>query len=148
MNKKFDYLDYLNMQDEYTNTPPAVELQMKLCLNCYEPKEATKFYDLKDGTKDCFCTDCILKYINDKDPSTYIGFLKRYDIPYIPNEWDSLVESQIEKVIKNKTEYKSIFGKYLSKMRLKSYKAYTFNDSFNFIGMDGYKKWKNETGEP
>lgn len=99
------------------------------CEKCHRFKRKIEFYSFKDGTKDCFCKDCIKEGIYDWDVDTFILKLKRYDVPYIEEEWNNMRARQSEKVCKNNAKYSTIFGKYLSRMNLFATKHLRFNNS-------------------
>jgi len=62
------------------------------------------------------------------DPNTFVWLLKEYDVPWLPWEWDSLREKAYAKdpTKKNNT---TVFGKYLSKMKLKQFKNCGWEDT-------------------
>lgn len=66
-----------------------------------------------------------LKGRNPFDPLSYIDLFEKYDIPLIPFEWNKYLQKQIER----QKSLIFVFGKYLSLMKLKGYKDFTFNDS-------------------
>lgn len=55
------------------------------------------------------------------DPQTFVWLLEKYDVPWLPWEWDSLREKAYAKN-PNKKNDTTVFGKYLSKMKLKQFK--------------------------
>lgn len=61
----------------------------------------------------------ILSKINQEDPETFIKYLEKFDVPWIPCLW--------EQYFKRKQEY--TFGKYLSLMKLHHWKNYRYKDS-------------------
>lgn len=110
--------------------------QLKMCIACGEILPESNFYSFKNNEKDYICKACILKDENDLNENTFLGILKRYDVPYIPKEWEYLREREIERTIKNKDKYHPIIGKYLSKMKLCSFRSFGFKDSMHFINYD------------
>ena len=66
-----------------------------------------------------------LKGRNPFDPLSYIDLFEKYNIPLIPFEWNKYLQKQIER----QKSLMFVFGKYLSLMKLKGYKDFTFNDS-------------------
>ena len=58
-------------------------------------------------------------------PETFIPFLKDMNYPYFENEWGDILSKTYKRFGKTKT----IIGRYISKMRLKGYKNFTFKDS-------------------
>jgi len=86
------------------------------------------FYTYKDGTKPKLCKDCTLMHVDIWDPNTFVWLLQEYDVPWLPWEWDSLREKAYAKdpTKKNNT---TVFGKYLSKMKLKQFKEFGWADT-------------------
>lgn len=62
------------------------------------------------------------------DPNTFVWLLEEYDVPWLPWEWDSLREKAYAKNPKKKNDT-TVFGKYLSKMKLKQFKDYGWKDT-------------------
>lgn len=90
-------------------------------------KDNDYFY-FKDGTKSDIPKKEELKDRNPFNPLSYLDLFKKYDIPIILEEWFIclLNISRREKV-----DFTCIFGKYLSKMKLKGYQPFTFKDSYS-----------------
>lgn len=61
----------------------------------------------------------ILSKINQEDPETFIKYLEKFDVPWIPCLW--------EQYFKGKRKY--TFGKYLALMKLCHWKNYRYKDS-------------------
>ena len=93
----------------------------RTCTKCGRTKEQNMFYTYKDGSKPDLCKQCTLMHVNIWDPNTFVWLLEEYDVPWLPWEWDSLREKAYAKdpTKKNNT---TVFGKYLSKMKLKQFK--------------------------
>ena len=91
------------------------------CSKCGRTKEQTMFYTYKDGTKPSLCKECTLMHVDIWDPNTFVWLLEEYDVPWLPWEWDSLREKAYAKD-PNKKNNTTVFGKYLSKMKLKQFK--------------------------
>jgi predicted ArsR family transcriptional regulator len=66
-------------------------------------------------------------HVDNWDPETYKWILEEVDIPYIKEEWDKL----LEKFGKNpeKLTGTTIVGRYLSKMKLRQWKDYSWADT-------------------
>ena len=79
------------------------------------------FYTYKDGSKPKLCKECTLMHVDIWDPNTFVWLLEEYDVPWLPWEWDSLREKAYAKN-PNKKNDTTVFGKYLSKMKLKQFK--------------------------
>lgn len=100
----------------------------KLCQKCGKMlDEDTQFYTYKDGTKTEMCKKCLTMHIDNFDESTYLWLLEKMDVPYIPEEWNVLRERAYAK--NRNLNGMSVFGKYLSKMKLKQYKQYGWADT-------------------
>jgi hypothetical protein len=90
--------------------------------------EEGQFYTYKNGEKTELCKKCLTMHIDNFDPSTYLWLLEKMDVPYVPSEWNTLRDAAFAKNPK-KMNGMSVFGKYLSKMRLKQWKDYGWSDS-------------------
>ena len=91
------------------------------CAKCGRTKEQTMFYTYKDGSKAELCKQCTLMHVDIWNPETFVWLLEKYDVPWLPWEWDSLREKAYAKD-PNKKNNTTVFGKYLSKMKLKQFK--------------------------
>ena len=99
-----------------------------ICQKCGKMlDEDTQFYTYKDGTKTEMCKKCLTMHIDNFDESTYLWLLEKMDVPYIPEEWNVLRERAYAK--NPNLNGMSVFGKYLSKMKLKQYKQYGWADT-------------------
>ena len=100
----------------------------KLCQKCGRMKNAdTQFYQYKNGEKTELCKECLTMHIDNFDPSTYLWLLEKMDVPYIPEEWNILRDRAFAK--NPLLNGMSVFGKYLSKMKLKQFKDYGWADT-------------------
>lgn len=90
----------------------------KYCEKCGRTLKDIDFYQYKDGSKTELCKKCLTMHINNFDPSTFLWLLEKMDVPYIPQEWDSLRDKAYERN-PDTMNGMSVFGKYLSKMKLK-----------------------------
>jgi len=88
-----------------------------------------QYYTHKDGSKTEFCKKCMTMHIVNDDPDTYLWLLEKMDVPYIKEEWDSLLQKAIAKNGPYKLTGMSVFGKYLSKMKLKQWSQYSWEDT-------------------
>ena len=103
----------------------------QICSKCHKKLELNNFYKFKDNTQDTICKECRLEGRRDWCTSDYFPLFELYDIPLIYSEWNNLVDGQIRVCVIENKPYKSIFGKYLSKMKLKGFKNYTWKDTDN-----------------
>ena len=113
--------------------------ELKACQKCGKVMdEETQFYLRKDGTRMDLCKKCLTMHIDNFNPETFLWILKDMDLPYIPEEWNVLRDRAFAKN-PNLTGM-SVFGKYLSKMKLKQFKAYGWEDSEKLQALNEEKK--------
>lgn len=98
------------------------------CQKCGKTMGSTNFYTYKNGEKCELCKACLTMHINNWEPDTFLWLLEKFDVPYIEAEWNTLRDRAYQK-----DPYKitgmSVFGKYLSKMKLKQWKDYSWADT-------------------
>ena len=102
--------------------------EQHFCPKCRRTMDEKNFYTYKDGTKCELCKACLTMHINNFDPSTFMWLLEKFDVPYIEHEWNVLRDRAYAKDPYKMTGM-SVFGKYLSKMKLKQWKMYTWEDT-------------------
>lgn len=100
----------------------------RTCEKCGRTKEDTAFYTYKNGEKTQLCKDCLLLHVNVWQPDTFLWLLQKMDVPYVPKEWDVLRDKAYAKN-PQKLNDTTVFGKYLSKMKLKQWKDYGWADT-------------------
>jgi hypothetical protein len=100
----------------------------RYCSKCKRTLSATNFYRLKDGTKSDLCKSCETMHVNNFEPDTFTWLLEKYDVPYAPTVWNILRDRAYKKD-PYKMNGMSVFGKYLSTMKLKQWKKYTYADT-------------------
>lgn len=98
------------------------------CSKCRKTMADTNFYTYKDGTKAELCKGCLTMHINNWEPDTFLWLLEKFDVPYIEAEWNVLRDRAYQKD-PYKMNGMSVFGKYLSKMKLKQWKQFTWADT-------------------
>ena len=98
------------------------------CSKCRKTMASTNFYTYKDGSKCELCKACLTLHINNFEPDTFLWLLEKFDVPYIPAEWNILRDRAYAKD-PYKMNGMSVFGKYLSKMKLKQWKNFTWADT-------------------
>lgn len=101
---------------------------IRYCSKCKKTLSETNFYKLPSGERSDMCKACETMHINNYEPDTFMWLLEKYDVPYIEAEWNVLRDRAYQK-----NPYKmngmSVFGKYLSKMKLSQFKTYKFADT-------------------
>ena len=73
------------------------------------------------------CKKCLTLHVDNWNPETYLWILKEIDVPYIPDEWSKLLASYGKD--RSKLTGMTILGRYLSKMKLKQWREYRWNDT-------------------
>ena len=63
------------------------------------------------------CKKCLTRHVDNWDPKTYTWILEEIDVPYIEDEWTTLLNRYGQN--KKKLTGMTILGRYLSKMKLK-----------------------------
>ena len=104
------------------------------CEKCNKTLSEDNFYTSKnlekypnDGKLNQ-CKKCITMHVDNWDPETYLWILQECDVPYVPDEWNSLLAKYARDSSKKPTGM-TILGRYLSKMKLKQFKDYSWKDT-------------------
>ena len=106
----------------------AIAKGYKQCQSCNKiKKEDIYFYTYKNGEKTELCKECLTRHIDNFKPETFLWILKKMDVPYIPEEWNVLRDRAFKK--NPLLNGMSVFGKYLSKMKLNQWKDYGWDDT-------------------
>ena len=100
----------------------------KQCIKCNKTMdENTQFYTYKNGDKTAMCKKCLTMHIDNFNPETYLWLLQDMDVPYVEAEWKVLRDRAFAK--NPNLNGMSVFGKYLSKMKLKQWNQYGWADT-------------------
>lgn len=103
------------------------------CEKCNRTMGADQFYSsnnlIKYPNEGKFnqCKKCISMHVDNWNPDTYLWILQEADVPYVPDEWNKLMEKYARD--KSKVTGMTILGRYLSKMKLKQFKEYRWKDT-------------------
>lgn len=73
------------------------------------------------------CKKCITRHVDNWDPQTYMKILEEIDVPYIEEEWTKLMAKYAQDP--TKVTGTTILGRYLSKMKLKQFRDYHWDDT-------------------
>ena len=97
------------------------------CERCHKTMDEKNFYNSNNlekypSGKLNLCKQCFTAHIDNYDSSTYISLLEECDVPYIPDEWNKILAKHGQDP--KKLTGTSIFGRYLSKMKLNQWKDY------------------------
>lgn len=103
------------------------------CEKCNRTMNSTEFYSSNnlekypnDG-KFPICKKCMTMHVDNWNPDTYLWILQEADVPYVPDEWNKLME-KYGRDPQSMTGM-TILGRYLSKMKLKQFKNYRWKDT-------------------
>lgn len=99
-----------------------------VCEKCGKRMKDDNFYTYQDGTKVEICKKCLTMHVDNFNPDTYTWILKKLDVPYIPEEWQRI----LDKAYANdplKINGLTVLGKYLSKMKLTQFKGKNWADT-------------------
>ena len=103
------------------------------CEKCNRTMNADQFYSSNnlekypnDG-KFPICKKCMTMHVDNWDPNTYMWILQEADVPYIPDEWNKLMASYAKN--RSKVTGMTIIGRYLSKMKLKQFRDYRWENT-------------------
>ena len=113
------------------------------CDTCHRVLKKINFYQTTDidNNPDGYvhtCKKCLTVTVNNWKPSTFLHILQRIDVPYIPREWDTLLNKYGQDP--RKTTGTTILGRYLSKMKLRQYEDYRFKDTEQFVRDDNEQR--------
>ena len=103
------------------------------CEKCNRTMNGTEFYSSNNlekypnNGKFPVCKKCMTMHVDNWNPDTYLWILQEADVPYVPDEWNKLMEKygRDPQSITGMT----ILGRYLSKMKLKQFKDYRWKDT-------------------
>lgn len=103
------------------------------CEKCNRTMNGTEFYSSNnlekypnDG-KFSMCKKCMTMHVDNWNPDTYLWILQEADVPYVPDEWNKLMEKYGRDP--QSMTGTTILGRYLSKMKLKQFKDYRWKDT-------------------
>ena len=99
------------------------------CEKCSREMDEGQFYTYKDGRKTELCKKCLTMHVDVFDPSTFLWLLEKLDVPYIPQEWNTVIEKKMAKNPDKPISHSAVFGSYLSKTKLKQWKDYYWADN-------------------
>jgi len=98
------------------------------CTKCGKTMDENQFFTYKDGTKTEMCKKCLTMHIDNFDEKSFLWLLEKMNVPYIPEEWNTLRDRIYEKD-PSKLTCQSVFGRYLSKMKLKQWREFGWEDT-------------------
>lgn len=113
------------------------------CEVCHRVLKKINFYQTRNYDKypDGYlhkCKKCLTVTVNNWKPSTFLHILQEIDVPYIPKEWNSLLNKY--GLDPRKTTGTTILGRYLSKMKLRQYDGEKFKDTEKYVRDDNEQR--------
>ena len=99
------------------------------CDKCNKELEEINFYKYRDGSYVELCKKCLTLHVDVFDPTTFTWLLQKLDVPYIPQEWNAVIENKMAKKPDKPISHSAVFGSYLSKTKLKQWKDYHWEDN-------------------
>lgn len=99
------------------------------CDKCNKELEEINFYKYRDGSYVELCKKCLTLHVDVFDPSTFTWLLQKLDVPYIPQEWNAVIENKMAKKPDKPISHSAVFGSYLSKTKLKQWKDFHWEDN-------------------
>ena len=99
------------------------------CSKCNKDLEEINFYKYHSGDYVEMCKKCLTLHVNAFEPETYLWLLEKMDVPYVPSEWNTVIEKKMAKDPSKPISHSAVFGSYLSKMKLKQFKDARWADS-------------------
>lgn len=96
------------------------------CDKCQRLEPETNFWKKRNGNYHTICKSYYRDTVDPYDTSTFLPLLKELDIPYIPDEWNHVIQWS------NKEKSKNTIGRYIAKMNLAAFRDMTFQDSDRF----------------
>ena len=109
------------------------EKKLYYCEKCNKTMGGDQFYTsnnlekYKEDGKLPQCKKCITMHVDNWNPDTYMWILQECDVPYIPDEWNKLMNTYAKD--RSKVTGTTIIGRYLSKMKLKQWRDYRWKDT-------------------
>ena len=102
------------------------------CEKCKRTMGADQFYGSNNEEKYSDgklrqCKKCITMHVDNFNPDTYLWILQECDVPYVPEEWNKLLQNYGKD--RSKLTVATILGRYLSKMKLKQFRDYRWKDT-------------------
>ena len=99
------------------------------CDKCNKELEEVNFYKYRDGSYVELCKKCLTMHVDVFDPTTFTWLLEKLDVPYIPQEWNTVIEKKMAKKPDAPISHSAVFGSYLSKTKLKQWKDFYWADN-------------------
>ena len=106
--------------------------EQRYCKKCIRTMDENQFYGSNnlekypEGKLDT-CKKCLTMHVDNWNPETYVWILQECDVPYIPDEWNKLLENYGRD--RSKLTGMTIIGRYLAKMKLKQWSKYRWKDT-------------------
>jgi hypothetical protein len=119
------------MSEEKQQQPPKKAFTV-MCQQCGREKPEKEFFKSPRTLPNdqCYpiCKRCLTQNIDNRDPSTFVPLLEKFDVPYVEDKWIQICNRVF---LKNPAKFgpSSVFGQYLRTMNMSQFKPYRFADS-------------------
>jgi hypothetical protein len=121
------------------------EVKIK-CKKCGRRLSQKSFFTFRNGEKSELCKKCLTMHVDNFDESTFLWLLEKFDVPYIPSEWNILRDKAFNQDPEGMNGT-SVLGRYLSKMKLKQWEDYRWADTDELNGYVQERKQKEKEEE-
>lgn len=103
------------------------------CEKCHKTLKRSEFYQSNnlekypDGGTIPICKKCLTMHVDNWDPETFLPILEAVDVPYVPKQWNKLLERYGQD--RSKVTGMTILGRYLATMKIVQYQKYRWKDT-------------------
>lgn len=117
--------------------------ETKFCEECHKVMRIDEFYSSNnlekypDGKLNK-CKKCLTKRVDNWRPETFLWILQEADVPYIPEQWESLLSKYGQD--RSKVTGMTIIGRYLGKMKMKQYQDLRWKDNEKLQELANFRK--------
>lgn len=117
--------------------------ETKFCSECRKVMRIDEFYSSNDLVKHPdgkfdVCKKCLTKRVDNWRPESFLWILQEADVPYIPEQWESLLAKYAQD--RSKVTGLTIIGRYLGKMKMKQYQDLRWKDNERLQELANFKK--------
>lgn len=103
------------------------------CTKCKSVLKATEFYTSNNKVKFPTgkmdqCKKCRTMHVDNWNPDTFLSIIEDADIPWVPTEWNKILERYADRDPKEITGT-TIIGRYITQMKLNQFGKYRWADS-------------------
>ena len=117
--------------------------ETKFCEECRKVMRIDEYYSSNnlvkypDGKLNK-CKKCLTKRVDNFRPETFLWILQEADVPYIPEQWESLLAKYAQD--RTKVTGMTIIGRYLGKMKMKQWQDLRWKDNEKLQELANFRK--------